>query len=264
MIGFSREGRLVEAGQPTVASEPILGMQGSGGETGFVDLDAAPLLSVVVSDPAATPVQEGLVGAAGWRLAVKRVMDVIGSLVALVLFAPVLVVVAVAIGATSSGPILYRQQRVGRGGKPFTMYKFRSMEDRAHEQRDHHRHMNEATGPVFKIREDPRVTRVGRVIRRMSIDELPQFVNVLLGQMSMVGPRPALPEECAMYTEREMGRLLVKPGITCRWQVSGRSDLDFETWVDLDLEYIRTWSLHQDLVLLLRTVPAVLFGKGAY
>ena len=119
-------------------------------------------------------------------------------------------------------------------------------------------------GPIFKIRDDPRVTSVGRVIRRLSIDELPQLFNVLKGDMSLVGPRPPLTEECSHYTARERQRLLVKPGVTCIWQVSGRSDLDFQTWVDMDLEYIQTWTLRLDLVLLLKTIPAVLSGRGAY
>jgi len=215
-----------------------------------------------ISTPVTAP--GGLLGARLWQLAVKRAMDIVGSLLLLVLLAPLLLIFALAIAFTSPGPILYRQERVGRGGRPFTMFKFRSMYERAHEERESHHHLNEATGPVFKIREDPRVTAVGRLIRRTSMDELPQLVNVLSGQMSLVGPRPSLPEECTHYGEREMGRLLVRPGITCIWQVSGRSDLDFDTWVALDLEYIRTWTLRQDVALLLKTVPAVVTGKGAY
>jgi lipopolysaccharide/colanic/teichoic acid biosynthesis glycosyltransferase len=261
--GFTRQQRLVDSGRPTVASEPLLGMGGSGGESGFVDVSG----SVVVPFEQVAPSlvrPNGLLGASLWQLAIKRLMDIVGSLLLLVLLAPLLLIFACAIAFTSSGPILYRQGRVGRDGRSFTMFKFRSMYERAHEERENHDHMNEATGPVFKIREDPRITSVGRLIRRTSIDELPQLVNVLFGQMSLVGPRPPLPEECTHYGEREMGRLLVKPGITCNWQVSGRSDLDFDTWVALDLEYIETWTLRQDVALLLKTVPAVLTGKGAY
>jgi lipopolysaccharide/colanic/teichoic acid biosynthesis glycosyltransferase len=261
--GFIRQKRLVDTGRPTVASEPLLGMGGVGGEPGFVDVSN----SVVVSfDQFAQPVSVpgGLLDASWWQLAIKRVMDIVGSLLLLVLLAPLLLVFGCAIAFTSSGPILYRQLRVGRDGEPFTMFKFRSMYESAHEHRENHDHLNEATGPVFKIRQDPRITSVGRLIRRTSIDELPQLVNVLLGQMSLVGPRPPLPEECTHYGEREMGRLRVRPGITCNWQVSGRSDLDFDTWVELDLEYIETWTLRQDVALLLKTVPAVLTGKGAY
>ena len=241
MSGFTHQQRLVDIGRPTVASEPLL-------EQVSQSITA----------------HGGLLGASLWQLAIKRAMDMVGSLLLLVLLAPLLVVFACAIGFTSSGPVLYRQERVGRDCQPFTMFKFRSMYEHAHEERENHHHMNEATGPVFKIRQDPRVTSVGRLIRRTSIDELPQLVNVVFGQMSLVGPRPPLPEECTHYCEREMGRLLVKPGITCDWQVSGRSDLDFDTWVALDLEYIRTWTLRQDVALLLKTVPAVFSGKGAY
>lgn len=250
-------------------SEPILGLSGSGGEVAsFVQVQPSvqPNVLVLPADVGTrtVPREQGLLAAASWQLVVKRAMDIVGSLVALILFSPFWLIIAVAIAATSSGPVLYHQRRVGRDGRPFTMYKFRSMYEGAHEERDNHRPMNEATGPVFKIRKDPRVTPVGRVLRRTSLDEFPQFVNVLLGRMSMVGPRPPLPEEWEQYGEREMGRLVVKPGITCTWQVSGRSDLDFETWVQLDLDYIRTWSLRRDAALILRTIPAVLLGKGAY
>ena len=208
--------------------------------------------------------EEGLLGASWWQLAAKRVIDIVGSLVLICLLLPVFLVVSLAIAFTSLGPVLYRQQRVGRDGRPFTMWKFRSMYDRAHEERERHSEANECSGPVFKIRNDPRMTPVGRVIRRLSIDELPQFFNVIAGTMTLVGPRPPLPEECVHYGDREMARLLVKPGITCSWQVSGRSDVDFDTWVDLDLEYIRTWTLRQDIALLVKTVPAVITGRGAY
>jgi lipopolysaccharide/colanic/teichoic acid biosynthesis glycosyltransferase len=145
------------------------------------------------------------------------------------------------------------------------MFKFRSMYRDAHEDRHLHAHQNRHTiGPVFKIPDDPRITRVGRVIRRLSLDELPQLMNVLRGDMSLVGPRPALPEEFDLCDDGVRQRTLVKPGLTCIWQVSGRSDVDFLRWVDLDLEYIRTWTLRLDLLLLIRTIPAVLRGRGAY
>ena len=144
------------------------------------------------------------------------------------------------------------------------MVKFRSMYRNAHDRRQEHLGQNMHQGPIFKIRDDPRITPVGRAMRKLSIDELPQFFNVLMGHMSLVGPRPALTEEFLDYTERERERLLVKPGVTCIWQVSGRSDIDFQTWIDMDLEYIETWSLLLDLKLLMRTVPAVVTGRGAY
>jgi lipopolysaccharide/colanic/teichoic acid biosynthesis glycosyltransferase len=247
--------RLSHLSGPSVTSDPAVGFTGGAVEPG--------VLSEVVSVEAVRPERPaGLLGARWWQLALKRTIDLIGSVAMILVLSPVLIIAAAAVAFTSPGPILYRQQRVGRDGAPFTMLKFRSMYDRAHEQRD--LQMNEATGPVFKIRDDPRVTSVGRVLRRLSVDELPQLFNVVKGEMSLVGPRPALPEECSHYTEREMGRLLVKPGLTCRWQVSGRSDVTFDQWVDMDLEYIETWSLRQDLMLMLRTVPAVISGRGAY
>jgi lipopolysaccharide/colanic/teichoic acid biosynthesis glycosyltransferase len=213
-------------------------------------------------DAVAEPI--GLANARWWERAAKRAMDVVVSAILLLLLLPLLLVVAVAIGVSSRGPILFLQRRVGLNGEPFGMLKFRSMRRDAHDGRDELAHLNEATGPVFKIRNDPRVTRVGRLIRRWSIDELPQLANVLFGQMSLVGPRPPLEEEYVTYGSRERGRLGVKPGLTCTWQVSGRSEVDFETWVDMDLDYISSWSLGLDLRLLAQTIPAVLRGRGAY
>ncbi len=219
---------------------------------------------VVLPEASGLGTAEGLLGASRFQRAAKRFIDIVVSLVALALLSGIFVAVALAIRFTSRGPILYPHQRAGRNGERFTMYKFRSMYDRAHEDRAYHLRRNEATGPVFKIRNDPRVTRVGRFLRRTSIDELPQLFNVLLGEMSLVGPRPALPEECHHYGEREKLRLLVKPGLTCIWQVSGRSDISFDTWIEMDIEYIRSWSTWGDIALLCRTIPAVLSARGAY
>jgi lipopolysaccharide/colanic/teichoic acid biosynthesis glycosyltransferase len=207
----------------------------------------------------------GLLAAARWQLLMKRLLDIIGSLGLLIALSPVMLVIAIVIPLTSPGPVIYAQRRIGKGGHPFTMYKFRSMDRDAHELRHLHAHRNRhTTGPVFKVPDDPRVTRVGRVIRRLSLDELPQLLNVLRGDMSLVGPRPALPEEFDVCNEEVRQRTLVAPGLTCIWQVSGRSDVDFLRWVDMDLEYIRTWTLRLDLQLLLRTIPAVFRGSGAY
>ena len=207
----------------------------------------------------------GLLAAKPWQLATKRLIDIAGSLSLLILLSPVMLVIAALIGLTSPGPVIYAQRRIGKGGEPFTMYKFRSMERNAHELRHLHAHRNRhTTGPIFKVPDDPRVTRVGRVLRRLSLDELPQLLNVLQGAMSLVGPRPALPEEFALCNEEVRQRTLVAPGLTCIWQVSGRSDVDFLRWVDMDLEYIRSWNLRLDLRLLLRTIPAVFHGSGAY
>ena len=206
----------------------------------------------------------GLLRAAWWQLAIKRVLDIVVGVIAILLLAPILLAVAILVKATSRGPIFFVQERVGADSEPFKILKFRSMYVDAHDRRGEHVARNMHDGPIFKIRDDPRVTSVGRVIRRLSIDELPQLFNVLKGDMSLVGPRPPLTEEYRHYTARERQRLLVKPGATCIWQVSGRSDLDFQTWVDMDLEYIQTWTLRLDLILLLKTIPAVISGRGAY
>jgi lipopolysaccharide/colanic/teichoic acid biosynthesis glycosyltransferase len=206
----------------------------------------------------------GLLDAARWQVVAKRAVDILGGVALLVLLLPVILISALLVRVTSPGPVLYLQERVGKGGEPIRMYKFRSMRLGAHLIRDELRNLNEATGPVFKIRQDPRMTPVGRWLRKLSIDELPQLINVLRGEMSLVGPRPPLPEEFATYTELERQRLSVKPGLTCIWQVSGRSEVDFETWVGMDLEYISTWNLRRDFRLLVKTLPAVLNGRGAY
>lgn len=207
---------------------------------------------------------EGLWGAPVWELVVKRFVDFWGALVLLLALSPLLLVVAMTVATTSRGPVFYVQDRVGRHRRPFRMLKFRSMyadaDDRLAELKAH----SVADSPVFKMKNDPRVTPIGRFLRRMSLDELPQLWNVLMGHMSLVGPRPPLPAEVATYSVREHLRLTVTPGLTCFWQVSGRSDIDFETWVSLDLEYIRTWTPWLDIRLLLRTIPAVLSGRGAY
>lgn len=206
----------------------------------------------------------GLLDAAAWQVAVKRVADLIGGILLLTLLFPIMLIAALLVRITSPGPALYVQERIGRSGESFRMYKFRSMRRGAHLTREELRNLNEVSGPVFKIRRDPRITTVGRWLRRLSIDELPQLINVLRGDMSLVGPRPPLSEEYATYTDRERERLSVKPGLTCIWQISGRSDLDFRTWVEMDLEYIATWNLRRDLRILLLTIPAVFSGRGAY
>jgi lipopolysaccharide/colanic/teichoic acid biosynthesis glycosyltransferase len=164
----------------------------------------------------------------------------------------------------SAGPVLYRQVRVGQRGRCFTFYKFRSMFAEADRRLDDLAALNEQTGPVFKIRDDPRVTPVGRFLRRSSLDEIPQILNVLKGDMSIVGPRPALPAEVDRYEPWQRRRLEAKPGITCLWQISGRSHIGFDEWMRLDLEYLRTRSLWTDLVILAKTVPAVMARRGAY
>lgn len=194
----------------------------------------------------------------------KRMLDIVGSLIALLLGFPLFFVLGILIKMTSPGPILFTQTRVGLGGERFTCFKFRSMYLDAEARLNQLRAHNEVSGPVFKIRHDPRITPLGRVLRKYSLDELPQFLNVLFGDMSLVGPRPPIPSEVEKYTLRQLGRLSVKPGLTCLWQISGRSDIDFERWVELDLQYVERMSFWEDLRILLMTVPAVITGRGAY
>ncbi len=196
--------------------------------------------------------------------AVKRAFDLVVAGLGLVLTAPLWLLAAVAIKLDSPGPVLYRQRRVGEGGRPFVMLKFRSMYEDAEERLAELRPRSEVDGPLFKLRDDPRVTRVGRWLRRWSVDELPQLWNVIRGDMSLVGPRPPLPEEVAEYEEWHFARLEAPPGITGLWQVSGRSDLSFEDYVRRDLFYIENWSLAYDLFIVLKTIPVVLLRRGAY
>jgi exopolysaccharide biosynthesis polyprenyl glycosylphosphotransferase len=199
----------------------------------------------------------------GWRSATKRAFDIVLATIGLLFVAPIALAIAVAI-RLGGGPVLFRQERVGRNGQPFKVLKFRTMVVDAEELIIDLRDRNEADGPLFKLRNDPRVTRVGRILRKASLDELPQLLNVLRGEMSLVGPRPALPSELVGWDTDLHARLRVKPGITGMWQVSGRSDTDFESYSRLDLYYVDNWSLLTDLAILAKTVPTVLFGSGAY
>ncbi len=195
---------------------------------------------------------------------VKRAVDLVLASCMLVVASPLMAVVALLVRFTSPGPILFRQRRIGADGALFVIYKFRTMVADAEAQRTVLAEHNEAGGVLFKMRNDPRVTRVGRFLRKSSLDELPQLFNVLLGTMSLVGPRPALPEEAARYDEHWRGRLRVKPGITGLWQVNGRHDLVFEDYIRYDLFYVENWSLTMDLYILSKTVPALLAGRGSY
>lgn len=196
-------------------------------------------------------------------LVVKRIIDVVGAAVALVLVSPIMALTAIAIKLEDRGPVLFTQERSGLYGRPFPMYKFRSMVVDAEQRRQELDAHNEMGGPVFKMKRDPRITRVGAVIRKLSIDEFPQFWNVLRGEMSIVGPRPPLPSEVKKYERWQMRRLSMRPGLTCIWQVAGRNHIDFETWMRLDLEYIDNWSLFLDAKLMLQTVPVLVLGRGA-
>jgi exopolysaccharide biosynthesis polyprenyl glycosylphosphotransferase len=216
------------------------------------ELDGVPLLSF-----ATTPTNP-------LQLMLKRVLDIALASFLLLIGMPIAGMIALTIKLTSGGgSVLFRQTRCGLNGRSFTLYKFRTMVEGAEERRRDLLHLNEMNGPVFKLRSDPRVTRLGRLLRRFSLDELPQLWNVLRGDMSLVGPRPPIPEEVAQYKRWQRRRLAMKPGLTCLWQISGRNDLDFDRWMQLDLEYIDSWSPLLDLKILLKTVPVVLSGRGA-
>jgi exopolysaccharide biosynthesis polyprenyl glycosylphosphotransferase len=202
---------------------------------------------------------------ASWAGVIKQFIDVAGALTLLVVFSPVMLAAALINKLTSPGPVFFRQKRAGLNGRPFTMYKFRSMVTNAEQLKQELADLNEMTGPVFKVARDPRVTPFGRLLRKYSVDEFPQLFNVLLGQMSLVGPRPLPVEEVNRFDDwAHRRRLSVKPGLTCLWQVGGRNEVsDFKEWVRLDLEYIDHWSLWLDMKILWRTIPVVLLGKGA-
>jgi exopolysaccharide biosynthesis polyprenyl glycosylphosphotransferase len=198
-----------------------------------------------------------------WQLAAKRTVDLAASGLGLLVLLPLFGVIAALIKATSPGPVFFRQTRSGLNGRQFTLYKFRSMVIDAEKQLGELRHLNELSGPVFKLTNDPRQTWIGRLLRKTSLDELPQLYNVFKGEMSLVGPRPPLPKEVAEYEPWQRRRLSMRPGITGMWQVSGRNNIEFEEWMRLDLEYIDRWSILLDVQILLRTMPAVLLGVGA-
>lgn len=200
----------------------------------------------------------------GWNLAIKRLVDLVVAVLVLALAAPLMLIIAAAIKLDSRGPVLFRQIRLGRNRQPFVINKFRSMRASAEAEQAGLAALNEADGPLFKIRHDPRLTRVGCLLRRLSLDELPQFLNVLGGDMSLVGPRPPIPNEVERYEDWHLQRLEVSPGLTGLWQVSGRSGLTFDEMVLLDIWYIENWSLALDFKILLRTIPSVLFTNGAY
>jgi len=198
-------------------------------------------------------------------LAIRRSVDMTVSLVALIMLTPLFILVAVCILIDDGFPILLLQRRVGLYGKEFRLHKFRSMCRNAEEMKADLMDQNESEdGIIFKMKNDPRVTGIGRVIRRFSIDEMPQFLNVLLGDLALVGPRPPIPEEVAKYSLSDRKRLQVKPGLTCLWQIQGRSEIPFDKLVSLDMQYIHSQSILKDIIIIIKTIPAVLFGRGAY
>ncbi|MBS3196832.1 sugar transferase [Turicibacter bilis] len=197
-------------------------------------------------------------------LFLKRLIDIIGASIGLILASPIMLIVAILIKLEDpKGPIFFSQIRNGAYPTTFKMYKFRSMYIDAEDRLQELMHLNEQSGPAFKIKDDPRITKIGKFIRKTSLDELPQLFNVLKGSMSLVGPRPAIPREVEQYTAYQKQRLLVKPGLTCIWQVSGRNNIEFDQWVELDIEYIKTRSLWLDIKLILLTIPALLGDENA-
>ncbi len=195
-------------------------------------------------------------------LFIKSIIDYVGAAVGMLILAPVFFIIAILIKMNSPGPIIFYQKRCGVNGRHFLLRKFRTMHEHAEDQRQQLENNNEMDGPVFKIKNDPRITLIGRFLRKTSLDELPQLENVLRGEMSLVGPRPPIPEEVVQYRLWQRRRLSMKPGITCIWQVSGRNETSFEEWMRMDLEYIDNWSLQLDLKLLLLTVREVFWGSG--
>ena len=190
---------------------------------------------------------------------IKRIIDIVASFTGLILLSPLILIVSILIKLESKGEVIFKQKRVGLNGKEFYMYKFRSMVINAEELKEQLESQNEMSGPMFKIKDDPRITKVGKFIRKTSIDELPQLINVIKGDMSLVGPRPSLPKEVKKFEQWMMERLEVKPGLTCIWQISGRNNIDFEDWMKLDIKYVRERSLVLDFKLIFKTI-FVLFG----
>ncbi|EKO1912538.1 exopolysaccharide biosynthesis polyprenyl glycosylphosphotransferase [Clostridium botulinum] len=190
---------------------------------------------------------------------IKKIIDLLGSIIGLILLSPILIITAIAIKLDSKGPVFFIQERVGKNEQAFNMYKFRSMVIDAEERLYKLKDKNEMSGPMFKMKDDPRITKIGRFIRKTSIDELPQLFNVLKGEMSLVGPRPNLPREVIKFTDYQKNKFLAKPGLTCYWQVMGRNNIDFEDWIELDIKYIRKRNTWEDIKLIFKTV-GVLFG----
>jgi exopolysaccharide biosynthesis polyprenyl glycosylphosphotransferase len=237
-----------------------------------LDAKAARMLEIYANQSFRSPVnaQRMRLTVVMWVLrtklsnSLKRLLDIVVAAFALLLASPLLLATAIAVKVDSPGPVFFRQTRVGKWGTTFGCYKFRSMYIDAEKRKADLAAHNEADGPIFKIRNDPRITRVGRWIRKLSIDELPQLINVLKGDMSLVGPRPALPREVAQYEFDQLRRLDAVPGITGLQQVSGRSDLSFKRWVELDIQYVAEQSFFKDIEILAKTIPAVVTGRGAY
>jgi exopolysaccharide biosynthesis polyprenyl glycosylphosphotransferase len=226
-----------------------------GSTDGFMSLESS-LPSPIITFHSVPPNYGGLF--------IKYTLDRLLAFIAVIIFSPFFLVIPILIKTTSKGNILYKHKRIGLNGKSFSMFKFRTMFENADKIKKDLDYLNKMDKVVFKIKNDPRITRIGRILRRFSLDELPQLFNVLKGDMSLVGPRPPLFEEVNLYKDWQRKRLSIKPGLTCLWLIRGRSDLPFEEWMRLDLEYINNWSLSLDFFILLKTIPVIISGKGAY
>ncbi|NFF65039.1 sugar transferase [Clostridium sporogenes] len=194
---------------------------------------------------------------------IKKIIDLLGSIIGLILLSPILIITAIAIKLDSKGPVFFIQERVGKNEQAFNMYKFRSMVIDAEEKLYKLKDKNEMSGPMFKMKDDPRITKIGRFIRKTSIDELPQLFNVVKGEMSLVGPRPNLPREVIKFTDYQKNKFLAKPGLTCYWQVMGRNNIDFEDWIELDIKYIRKRNTWEDIKLIFKTIGVLLGDDNA-
>lgn len=194
----------------------------------------------------------------------KRIIDILGGVMGLIILSPILIIIGVLIKLESKGPVIFSQKRIGLNGKEFKMYKFRSMVENAEEIKEKLKEKNEMSGPMFKIKDDPRITKIGKFIRKTSLDEVPQLINVLKGDMSLVGPRPSLPNEVKEFEPWMLKRLEVKPGLTCYWQVMGRNNIDFENWMKLDIKYVNERSFWLDIKLIFKTFFVIFGDKNAY
>lgn len=216
---------------------------------------------VAMTESITTPIKE--METSNYYLLLKRTFDILLSIFALIILSPLLLGTAIAIRVESPGNVIFSQLRTGKDNKPFKIYKFRSMSQNAEKKRNDLLEQNEMDGPVFKIAEDPRITKVGKFIRKFSIDELPQLINIIKGDMSIVGPRPLVIYETEEFTDYENIRHMIKPGLTCYWQIGGRNDISFEEWMELDLKYIKEMSVWTDIKIILKTFKVVLLGEGA-
>jgi len=263
--GYETVARTIDPLERTDTTRTVIDLRADDVVVSLEPVDTRGALAPVLEEvPRLLDPTVGLLGASPTQLRLKRVADLIGAGLGMIALAPLALILAIGVKLTSRGPVFFKQTRVGKDGEEFTFVKFRSMHNGADDEKDGLLSLNEMSGPIFKMKDDPRITAFGRFLRKTSLDELPQLHHVFKCDMNLVGPRPQLPSEVAEYTPYERQRLLVQPGLTCIWQVSGRSDLEFQTWIEMDLEYIEGWTPRLDAKLILRTFGAVASTRGAY